>query len=61
MYVIYALSALLLVVILIRGLVKGYAMKRIAGELATPLRYIIISLAVWFSYIYVAKELGSRF
>ena len=60
-YGVYGLAAVLMLAILIKGLVKGDPMKKIGRALVRPLGMIIGSLIFWFSYIYIAKDIGSRF
>ncbi|MES0372431.1 MAG: hypothetical protein ABUK11_09160 [Mariprofundaceae bacterium] len=60
-YIVYGIAAVLMLVILVRGLVKGWPMKKIGRELARPLGMIIGSLVLWYAYLYVAKDFASRF
>lgn len=60
-YITYGFAALLLLVMLIRGLVKKHPMKKIVRDLGRPLKMIILSLILWYATIYIAEDLGSRF
>jgi len=60
-YVVYGISAFLMLVVLIRGLVKRDPMKKIGRELVRPLGMIIGSLIIWYVYISVATDIAIKF
>jgi len=60
-YVVYGISAFLLLVVLIRGLVKRDPMKKIGKELVRPMGMIIGSLIIWYVYVSVATDIAIKF
>ena len=60
-YLVYGSAALLLVIMLLRGLIRKHPMRRIFSDMGTPLRLIILSLSVWVATLYIAKDFAGRF
>ncbi len=60
-YVAYGVAALLLLAMVVRGLMKKHPIKRMVGDLGRPILMIILSLALWYSTIYIGGDFASRF